>query len=576
MASLKAIARLAGSGGGVSTLNGLSGTISLTSIGGTVIITPSGSTINLESTGGVGAVSSVSNSDGSLTISPTTGAVVGSLNTAHANTWTANQTFNNEIILATTTDATHGVIYQSTNPFLHSFGTDNLFLGANAGNFTLTGFNNVGIGSGSLSGATSASFNTAIGKNTMIGLTTGIANVAIGNGALASVTGGAGSNTAIGDAALFTYNGSGNTAIGALALFNANSSASQCTAIGNQALFNLISGAQNIAIGDQSGVALTTGSGNTLIGISCLSTSQIATNNVCLGLGAMQFTPVGSGASENMAIGHNAMINVQGNSNVGIGNNAGSTAAANYFCTFIGSDTNMDASTVSFNGNYATAIGYGAKVKGSNIMSLGGENGSGFEADIVIGARLVNNSRVQIYNNLATKIGLIVNGFTSQSADLQQWQDISNAVLAKVDSAGNFTAASLIKTGGTSSQFLKADGSVDSTVYATAYYTWSAITTSLTLVKGNAYIANSGSLIIGTLPTTAAVGDRFRVTGQGAGLFKIAQNASQSIRFGSLATTSGTGGSLTATDIGDDLEILCITANTGFKIISSIGNITIV
>lgn len=40
-----------------------------------------------------GAVSSVSNSDSSLTVSPTTGAVVASLNTAHANTWTAPQTF---------------------------------------------------------------------------------------------------------------------------------------------------------------------------------------------------------------------------------------------------------------------------------------------------------------------------------------------------------------------------------------------------------------------------------------------------------------------------------------------------
>lgn len=39
--------------------------------------------------------SSVSNSDGSLTISPTTGAVVASLNTANANTWTAQQTFLN-------------------------------------------------------------------------------------------------------------------------------------------------------------------------------------------------------------------------------------------------------------------------------------------------------------------------------------------------------------------------------------------------------------------------------------------------------------------------------------------------
>lgn len=41
---------------------------------------------------GSGAVSSVSNSDGTLTISPTTGAAVASLNLSHANTWTATIT----------------------------------------------------------------------------------------------------------------------------------------------------------------------------------------------------------------------------------------------------------------------------------------------------------------------------------------------------------------------------------------------------------------------------------------------------------------------------------------------------
>lgn len=39
-----------------------------------------------------GIISSVSNADGSLTVTPTTGAVVASLNPAHSNTWTAAQT----------------------------------------------------------------------------------------------------------------------------------------------------------------------------------------------------------------------------------------------------------------------------------------------------------------------------------------------------------------------------------------------------------------------------------------------------------------------------------------------------
>lgn len=51
---------------------------------------------------GGGAVSSVSNSDLTLTITPTTGAVVASLNLGHANTWSALQTFGT----LTTTGAT--------------------------------------------------------------------------------------------------------------------------------------------------------------------------------------------------------------------------------------------------------------------------------------------------------------------------------------------------------------------------------------------------------------------------------------------------------------------------------------
>ena len=50
-----------------------------------------------------GAVSSVSNSDGSLTISPTTGSVVASINTGHNNSWSGTQTFTNITVTGTPT-----------------------------------------------------------------------------------------------------------------------------------------------------------------------------------------------------------------------------------------------------------------------------------------------------------------------------------------------------------------------------------------------------------------------------------------------------------------------------------------
>lgn len=73
---------------------------------------------------------------------------------------------------------------------------------------------------------------------------------------------------------------------------------------------------------------------------------------------------------------------------------------------------------------------------------------------------------------------LIVKGAASQSVTLQEWQNTSGTALASVNQGGNLTAASFVKTSGTSSEFLKADGSVDSSAYATTASLGSYLTTS--------------------------------------------------------------------------------------------------
>jgi len=90
---------LTASNGGIvysdaSKLNILAGTASA----GQCLLSGSNTAPTWGSCGGGAAVSGVTNSDGSLTISPTTGAVVASLNPAHANAWTAVQTFTNSDI----------------------------------------------------------------------------------------------------------------------------------------------------------------------------------------------------------------------------------------------------------------------------------------------------------------------------------------------------------------------------------------------------------------------------------------------------------------------------------------------
>jgi len=104
--------------------------------------------------------------------------------------------------------------------------------------------------------------------------------------------------------------------------------------------------------------------------------------------------------------------------------------------------------------------------------------------------------------------------------------------------------------------------------------------TSQTMVADNGYVADNAALVTLTLPVTAAIGDEFVVIGKGAGGWKVAQNASQSIQFtagGSVtATTSGTGGHIDSSVASDCVHLVCITANTLFAVIDSLGNISYV
>jgi hypothetical protein len=177
----------------------------------------------------------------------------------------------------------------------------NFFVGT-AGNPTMTGFNNTGIGNNALATNTSGTDNTASGLNALYQNTAGNNNTANGAYALhANVSGDdnsaggsetlysniAGSyNTANGADALYANaNGSYNTAIGVYALQN-NINGSSNTAVGYNALAASTGGSDNIALGNGAGDIITTGSSNIDIGNPGLSsdtniirigTSQTAT-----------------------------------------------------------------------------------------------------------------------------------------------------------------------------------------------------------------------------------------------------------------------------------------------------------
>ena len=109
-------------------------------------------------------------------------------------------------------------------------------------------------------------------------------------------------------------------------------------------------------------------------------------------------------------------------------------------------------------------------------------------------------------------------------------------------------------------------------------YTYQIVTAAsnpVALVANNAYICKGAGAVNFVLPPAAAIGDSFKIIGYG-NLWSISQNAMQSITIGVVTSSLGIGGSVTATTVSDNIELVCVTANTEFYEIQIQGNPTIV
>lgn len=96
-----------------------------------------------------------------------------------------------------------------------------------------------------------------------------------------------------------------------------------------------------------------------------------------------------------------------------------------------------------------------------------------------------------------------------------------------------------------------------------------------TMLSGRGYVSNSSSLLTFPLPSTSAVNDIIRVSGQGTGGWKITQASGQQIHYGSVNTTIGTSGYLQNSNRYDSVELRCITANQEWIVISSQGSLSV-
>ena len=301
--------------------------------GSNVTITPSESTFTIAATGGPG---------GDLP--------AGSANQTLRNTgsiWASSSALTNDgtnvgisgILSLPDTTSTAGMIDFGGSRFIHNYGpfsSGNIFIGTQAGNFTmggigLQGSQNTATGAFSLASNTTGDSNTTSGYLSLTSNTTGSRNTAIGSRSMLSNIGGF-DNTAIGFESLFSNTtGSANTASGYAGL-NANTTGSNNTAVGGSALISNTVGSNNTAGGASSMTFNTTADYNTAYGASALYSQSFAnagnewpSDNTAIGFQALYSNQPTSPVNgiQNTAVGLNTMFsNTTGFENTAAGSNA--------------------------------------------------------------------------------------------------------------------------------------------------------------------------------------------------------------------------------------------------------------
>jgi hypothetical protein len=346
----------------VTSLNTLIGDVTLAA-GSNITITPAGNTLTIASPGGTG-VTSLSGTNG-ISASPSTGAVTVTSNATNLNTVSTivsrdgagsfaaqSATFFGNVNLPNTTAGfAGGTVVMGGLNFLHGYGGNNTFLGRQAGNTTMTGTLNTGVGSLALISNTTGGVNNAFGTNALDSNTTGSGNAAFGSAALhANVTGN--DNAAFGNDALSHNTASGNSAFGRTAL-TANTTGTNGAAFGHNAL-----------------LANTTGSGNSAFGTNALQANVSGGFNTAVG-GSALFSSTGG---SNTAVG-NAALNLMtsGNGNIAIGSFAGTSLTTGSNNIYLGADLPSSGSESNVirigNGQTATVIAgiYNAAIGGSGL-----------------------------------------------------------------------------------------------------------------------------------------------------------------------------------------------------------------
>ena len=428
-----------------------------------------------------------SGGSGIATINGTTGSVTGSAVTITGGTsgavftgsgTTLTESFN--YLALPTTTSTNGQITINGSPFLHAYGTDNTFLGTQAGNFSVSGTSNAGIGYQSMNNITNGSYNaalgwrtgisfssgsgnTAVGYQSLTGIDTGSYNVGIGHSAGINLVGGENSNILINSAGntfesnalrLGSGTGTGDKQINLanisgirgitpgnsdiqVVMIDANgqlgTNGVYASAVGTQNIFvgngagNASSGVNCTALGYQAGHAMT-GANNTALGQAALLIATSGVENTAVGSGSMYN---GVPGNANTAVGFLSLQSCTGGKNTGIGWNSLAAINAGEYNTSIG--WNSGAALTGFDSSNICINNVG--VPGApNTLRIGSGTGTGnqqLNQSFIHGIRGIttaNNDAVAVLIDSAGQLGTVSSSIRYKE-NVVDMGDVSSPIL---------------------------------------------------------------------------------------------------------------------------------------------------
>lgn len=349
---------------------------------------------------------------------------------------------------------------------VNSGGTVNLFIGESSGRFNSGGLN-LGLGAGSLQNNTAGNANVGLGGSALASNTTGSVNVALGAFNLANNTIGS-NNTALGGGFL-------------LASLSNNTTGSNNTGVGVQALSSNTTGSNNTALGYRAGTLDTDGFSST--GTNSNSTALGAnaqvqqSNSLILGGAGSDAVKVGIGTTvpENTLTVSGVMYSTgtasQSTTTVtGVGTTWTASMVGSTFVFANGSKGTItgftDATHLTLNTSQTVASQvYRIQYPGLQVASTGhlGLNTLTLANLFNINTLTTADSLAQgaISTGSATNKGLIVQGVSGQSANLQEWQTSTGTAVASIGATGaalfqnstNSTGAFQVQNSGGSSLF---------------------------------------------------------------------------------------------------------------------------